>query len=262
MRVLVVEDEAKLAELLARGLREEGYAADVSGSGEDALWMAKATAYDAIVLDVMLPGIDGFATCRRLRESGVWTPVLILTARDDVDDRITGLDTGADDYLVKPFAFAELLARLRALSRRAADRAPGPADRRRPAAGSRSAQGLARRDRARPLGKGVRPARGLHAPARPGALAGAAARRSMGHDLRTALEHRRRLRSLPAREDRQTVRPPLARDRTAGRLPPQRRHGSVTRISLRLRLTLAFTLVLALVLAAMGFVVYRQLGGR
>ena len=124
MRVLVVEDEAKLAELLARGLREEGYAADVSGSGEEALWMAKAAAYDAIVLDVMLPGIDGFATCRRLRESGVWTPVLILTARDDVDDRITGLDTGADDYLVKPFAFAELLARLRALSRRAATERP------------------------------------------------------------------------------------------------------------------------------------------
>jgi two-component system, OmpR family, response regulator len=124
MRVLVVEDEAKLAELLARGLREEGYAADVSGSGEDALWMAKATAYDAIVLDVMLPGMDGFATCRRLRESGVWAPVLILTARDDVDDRITGLDTGADDYLVKPFAFAELLARLRALSRRTATERP------------------------------------------------------------------------------------------------------------------------------------------
>jgi two-component system, OmpR family, response regulator len=124
MRVLVVEDEAKLAELLARGLREEGYAADVSGSGEDALWMAKAAAYDAIVLDVMLPGIDGFATCQRLREGGVWTPVLILTARDDVDDRITGLDTGADDYLVKPFAFAELLARLRALSRRAATERP------------------------------------------------------------------------------------------------------------------------------------------
>jgi two-component system OmpR family response regulator len=86
--------------------------------------MAKATAYDAIVLDVMLPGMDGFATCRRLRESGVWAPVLILTARDDVDDRITGLDTGADDYLVKPFAFAELLARLRALSRRAATERP------------------------------------------------------------------------------------------------------------------------------------------
>src|SRR5712691_4373153 len=124
MRVLVVEDEAKLAELIARGLREEGYAADVSGSGEDALWMAKAAAYDAIVLDVMLPGIDGFATCRELRRSGVWTPVLILTARDDVDDRIEGLDTGADDYLVKPFSFGELLARLRALGRRAANERP------------------------------------------------------------------------------------------------------------------------------------------
>jgi two-component system OmpR family response regulator len=125
MRVLVVEDEAKLAELLARGLREEGYAADVSATGEDALWMAKAANYDVIVLDVMLPGIDGFATCRRLRTSGVWSPVLFLTARDDVADRIEGLDTGADDYLVKPFAFAELLARLRALGRRvAADRSP------------------------------------------------------------------------------------------------------------------------------------------
>jgi two-component system, OmpR family, response regulator len=124
MRVLVVEDETKLAELIARGLREEGYAADVSGSGEDALWMAKAAAYDAIILDVMLPGIDGFATCRELRRSGVWTPVLILTARDDVDDRIEGLDTGADDYLVKPFSFGELLARLRALGRRAANERP------------------------------------------------------------------------------------------------------------------------------------------
>ena len=124
MRVLVVEDEPKLAELLARGLREEGYAADISGSGEDALWMAKAAAYDAIILDVMLPGIDGFATCRELRERGVWTPVLILTARDDVDDRIAGLDAGADDYLVKPFSFGELLARLRALGRRAPGERP------------------------------------------------------------------------------------------------------------------------------------------
>ncbi|MGI8420752.1 MAG: response regulator transcription factor [Gaiellaceae bacterium] len=124
MRVLVVEDEAKLAELLARGLREEGYAADVAGRGEDALWMAQAAAYDAIVLDVMLPGIDGFATCRELRSRGVWTPVLILTARDDVADRIEGLDTGADDYLVKPFSFGELLARLRALGRRVPQERP------------------------------------------------------------------------------------------------------------------------------------------
>ncbi len=119
MRVLVVEDETKMAGLLARGLNEEGHAVDVAGRGEDALWMARAVPYDAIVLDVMLPGLDGFATCRKLRESGVWTPVLLLTARDGVEDRVEGLDTGADDYLVKPFSFAELVARLRALKRRA-----------------------------------------------------------------------------------------------------------------------------------------------
>ena len=94
MRVLVVEDEPKMADLLARGLREEGHAADVAGTGEDALWMARAVDYDAIVLDVMLPGIDGFETCRSLRGAEVWSPVLMLTARDAVDDRITGLDVG------------------------------------------------------------------------------------------------------------------------------------------------------------------------
>jgi two-component system, OmpR family, response regulator len=119
MRVLVVEDEKKLADVLARGLREEGYAADVADRGEDALWMATSVRYDAIVLDVMLPGLDGLTTCKRLREDGVWAPVLFLTARDTVDSRIEGLDSGGDDYLVKPFSFAELLARLRALVRRA-----------------------------------------------------------------------------------------------------------------------------------------------
>ena len=119
MRVLVVEDEAKLAQVLARGLREEGYAVDVTGRGEDALWMAKASPYDAILLDVMLPGADGFEVCRRLRDRGVWSPVLMLTARDAVDDRVSGLDAGADDYLAKPFSFEELLARIRALVRRA-----------------------------------------------------------------------------------------------------------------------------------------------
>src|SRR4051812_20982457 len=116
MRVLIVEDEIKLAALIRRGLREEGMAADVTAKGEDALWMAGATEYDAIVLDVMLPGLDGFQTCRKLRDEGVWSPVLMLTARDSVDDRVAGLDVGADDYLTKPFAFAELLARLRALT--------------------------------------------------------------------------------------------------------------------------------------------------
>jgi two-component system, OmpR family, response regulator len=124
MRVLVVEDEAKLARLLARGLGEEGHIADVAGRGEDALWMARAAPYDAIVLDVMLPGLDGFETCRELRANGVWAPVLFLTARDEVEDRVRGLDTGADDYLVKPFSFAELVARLRALVRRAPGERP------------------------------------------------------------------------------------------------------------------------------------------
>ena len=118
VRALIVEDGEKMARLLRRGLAEEGYAADVASTGEDALWMARATAYDAIVLDVMLPAADGFEVCRRLREGGVWTPVLMLTARDGVEDRVEGLDTGADDYLTKPFSFAELLARLRALVRR------------------------------------------------------------------------------------------------------------------------------------------------
>ena len=118
MRVLIVEDELRMAGLIRRGLASEGLAADVAGSGEDALWMAQAHDYDAIVLDVMLPGLSGFETCRRLRSDGVWAPVLMLTARDSVQDRVEGLDTGADDYLVKPFAFAELLARLRALVRR------------------------------------------------------------------------------------------------------------------------------------------------
>ena len=118
MRVLVVEDELKMAALVRRGLREEGIAADVATRGEDALWMAGATEYDAIVLDVMLPGIDGFETCRRLREEEIWSPVLMLTARDSVEDRVAGLDGGADDYLTKPFSFAELFARLRALARR------------------------------------------------------------------------------------------------------------------------------------------------
>ena len=118
MRVLIVEDELRMASLLRRGLEHEGLAADVTGDGEEALWMASAHDYDAVLLDVLLPGLDGFEVCRRLRTAGVWAPVLMLTARDSVDDRVAGLDSGADDYLVKPFAFAELLARLRALSRR------------------------------------------------------------------------------------------------------------------------------------------------
>jgi two-component system OmpR family response regulator len=118
MRILVVEDELKMASLLNRGLAEEGHVVDVAGKGDEGLWKAREVQYDAIVLDLMLPGIDGFEVCRRLREGGVWTPVLMLTARDSVEDRVAGLDVGADDYLPKPFSFTELLARLRALARR------------------------------------------------------------------------------------------------------------------------------------------------
>jgi two-component system OmpR family response regulator len=118
LRVLVVEDTERMADLLRRGLQEEGYAVDVVGCGQDAVWMASENPYDAIVLDVVLPDLDGFDVCRRIREAGRWAPVLMLTARDAVPDRVEGLDAGADDYLTKPFAFAELLARLRAVMRR------------------------------------------------------------------------------------------------------------------------------------------------
>jgi len=118
MRILVVDDEPKLAALVARAVREDGHAADVAHDGHDALWMAESVPYDAIVLDVMLPKVDGMQVLRRLRERGVWTPVLLLTARDAVGDRVGGLDAGADDYVTKPFSFEELLARLRAVARR------------------------------------------------------------------------------------------------------------------------------------------------
>ncbi|MGA9160770.1 MAG: response regulator transcription factor [Actinomycetota bacterium] len=124
MRVLVVEDEVKMAGLLERALEEEGYAVDVVGSGQDALWLGTENPYDAIVLDLMLPDLDGLEVSRRLREAGRWSPVLMLTARDAVADRVAGLDAGADDYLTKPFSIAEVLARLRALMRRGAVERP------------------------------------------------------------------------------------------------------------------------------------------
>ncbi|MGC1853477.1 MAG: response regulator transcription factor [Solirubrobacterales bacterium] len=127
MRVLIVEDEVKMAGLLRRGLEREGMAADVVTEGEEALWKATAVEYDAIVLDLMLPGIDGLDVCQRLREAGVWSPILMLTARDAVRDRVAGLDRGADDYLTKPFSYAELLARLRALVRRGRPERPAEA---------------------------------------------------------------------------------------------------------------------------------------
>jgi DNA-binding response OmpR family regulator len=118
MRVLIVEDEPKMSAFLKQGLEEQRYAVDVADDGEDGLHWALNFPFDVIVLDVMLPGLDGLELCRVLRNRRIATPILMLTARDTVDDRVTGLDCGADDYLVKPFAFRELLARLRALTRR------------------------------------------------------------------------------------------------------------------------------------------------
>jgi two-component system OmpR family response regulator len=123
MLLLIVEDSVRMASLLRRGLLEEGYAVEVAKTGIDAVWQATETTFDAIVLDVLLPDIDGFEVCRRLRLAERWAPIVMLTARDDVADRVRGLDSGADDYLTKPFAFEELLARLRSLVRR------GPAER-------------------------------------------------------------------------------------------------------------------------------------
>jgi two-component system OmpR family response regulator len=124
VRILLVEDEAKMAKVLRRGLEQEGYAVDSVADGEDAVSRGAVEDYDAIVLDVTLPGRDGFSVCRELRSKGRWAPILMLTARDGVEDRIRGLDAGADDYLVKPFAFSELLARLRALVRRGGSERP------------------------------------------------------------------------------------------------------------------------------------------
>src|SRR6202046_369710 len=124
MRVLLVEDDARIARFVAKGLREQSYAVDLATKGDDALYQAEINSYDLFILDVLIPVLDGFAVCRKLRESGIRAPILMLTARDAVGDRITGLDHGADDYLTKPFEFGELLARLRALLRRSGELRP------------------------------------------------------------------------------------------------------------------------------------------
>jgi two-component system OmpR family response regulator len=137
MRLLVVEDDPRMAALLMRSLQREGYAVDAVGTGEDALWSVLENDYDAVVLDAMIPAPDGFEVCRRMRAEGRSAPVLMLTARDGVPDRVRGLDAGADDYLTKPFALAELFARVRALARRnplerTSKRRPVPNPRRQP----------------------------------------------------------------------------------------------------------------------------------
>jgi two-component system OmpR family response regulator len=166
MRVLVVEDEPRMASLIERALREDGAAVDVAATGEDALWMAASAPYEAIVLDVMLPGLDGFAVCARLRADGIWTPILMLTARDAVRDRVTGLDAGADDYLLKPFAVDELSARLRALVRRGAQARPAVLHAGRLRLDPAAARAWRGDEELALAPEGVRDARGVHAPSR------------------------------------------------------------------------------------------------
>ena len=244
MRVLVVEDDVRMAAAIRRGLRFEGLIVDLAGGGEEALRLARATEYDAIVLDVMMPGLDGFETCRRLRADGVWVPVIMLTARDAVEDRVRGLDGGADDYLTKPFSLAELVARLRALARRGPLRAPGGAR-------GRATCGSTRR----PARSGAA-SREIELSAREFALLETFMRRpgqvltqlqllesAWDLGLRAALERGRGLRALPAREDRPALRRAVDRDRSraratgcartgAGREPapdPAAAHGRVRR---------------------------------
>ena len=253
MRVLVVEDDVKMASLLRRGLVEEGLAADVARTGDDALWMAEATEYDAIVLDVMLPGADGFEVCRRLREAGRWSPVLMLTARDAVEDRVAGLDAGADDYLTKPFSFAELLARLRAIARRAPLERPtvleagdlrlDPATRRAWRGASRS---VSRRRSSRCSRRSCVALERCSPATSSSSTAGTTGTKP--------LERRRRLCPLPARENRSALRANVARDGPRRWVPLQRR--SVNRLPIRARLTLAFAVAMAVVLAATGALVY------
>ena len=213
MRVLVVDDDVRMAGAIRRGLRYDGLVVDVAADGEEALRVVATTEYDVIVLDVLMPGLGGFETCRRLRADGRWTPVLMLTARDAVEDRVRGLDGGADDYLTKPFSLAELTARLRALRAPRPGRAAGRDRGRLAAPRPCHARGPARRGGDQAERQGVRAAGDLHAPAGPGPEPHAAAGGGLGPRLRAALEHHRGLRPLPAREDQPAVRGPLDRDR-------------------------------------------------
>ena len=246
-----------MASLIRRGLVTRGSPPTSRRPARTRSGWRGAHAYDAIVLDVMLPGINGFETCRRLRKDGIWSPVLMLTARDSVEDRVAGLDTGADDYLVKPFAFAELLARLRALARRGDAERPSVLEvgdlRLDPA----TPGGQARGQRDPLVGEGVRAARDVHAPARPGALPPAPARARLGLRLREPLERRRRLRPPPAAEDRRAVRAALARDGPRRGLPAaggRRRERAADQAPGR---RAHFAVAMAVVLAAHGLVPLR-----
>src|SRR5829696_5587902 len=255
MRLLLVEDDAKLVRALARGLGREGYAVDIARDGHEALEQAEAGEYEVILLDVMLPGPDGFAVCESLRLRGDRTPVLMLTARADVRDRIRGLNGGADDYLVKPFDFGELVARLRALtpeSRRAGARG---ADRRRSADRLRALRRHARRPERRAVGARARAADLSGAPAGPGCLARAAARAGLGARRRPVVERRRRLRRLPAQEARAAGRPAAHPDRARHGI----RAGVRLNLPIRVRLTAWYAVLLAGILVAIGAFLVLQL---
>ena len=159
MRVLVVEDEARIADFVSRGLTEQGYAVDVATDGEESLQWSDVASFDLVVLDVMLPRLSGMDVCQTLRDRGFQAPILMLTARDGVEDRVRGLDSGADDYLVKPFAFAELLARLRALTPQAPTGPDNRSGRRQPEIRYNRAGGLAGRRLIRAYVQGTRPSR-------------------------------------------------------------------------------------------------------
>ena len=226
-------------------------------TGEDALWMAGATEYDAIVLDLMLPGIDGFEVCRRLRGDGVWSPILMLTARDGVDDRVAGLDGGADDYLTKPFSYAELLARLRALVRRGPVGAPDRAAGRRASGSTRptvaSGAGRRRSSSRRRSSRCSRPSCGG-----PGEVL--TRFQLLEHAWDYDYENRSNvvdsLRPLPAPEDRQALRRALDRDRARSRLPAPGGRRRVRRLPIRVRVTLGFAGAMAVLLAGLGLFVY------
>src|SRR5712691_2118552 len=205
MRVLVVEDDVAMASSLTWGLEAEGYVVDVAGNGEDGLWKARESAHDVIVLDVMLPGLDGYQVCQRLREQGVWTPILMLTAMDDDLDHAEGLDIGADDYLTKPFSYPILLAHLVTDPTRTAGEA-GRAQRRRPHAGPGQPHGHARggagrADQSRGRGAGI-----PHAPPGPGRVQDGTARALLGRRLRRRAGRRRGSHPPTAPQDRSRVR--------------------------------------------------------
>ena len=217
-----------MASMLKRGLEEEGYSIDLASDGNDGLWMGSENPYDAIVLDVNLPGINGFEVCRGLRQRERWAPVIMLTARGDPQDRIHGLDAGADDYLMKPFSFGELTARLRALIRRGAPPRPVILT-----VGDLHVDPVARRAaprhrRTRLESQGVRSSRAVRPPSRGAAHPHSHSRARLGFRLRRCVERRGPVRRVSAPQDRQAIRTKRPRDRPRGRLSPARPDGGMT----------------------------------